>query len=150
VAGVSLTLEALWTAHRAKQAVVFACAALLAGCGSGGSSSANVTQSWHAVDSCLEQHVAFVGNVAAAVAAGSYSQAGSAGAVPSARYSHGGRSGGTSLSAYQTLTLSSPFVRARGFWFRCVGAMGAGRNLLSSSAGDESDGLDHDFEVVPR
>ena len=38
----------------------------LGGCASGGAGSggsANVSQSWHAVDSCLEQHPTFVGNV---------------------------------------------------------------------------------------
>src|ERR1039457_6219190 len=33
------------------------------GCGSSSSSNANVAQSWHAVDSCLEQHLSFIGNV---------------------------------------------------------------------------------------
>lgn len=38
-------------------------AAVLGGCGSGGGS--NVPKSWQRVDSCLEQHPSFVGNVAA-------------------------------------------------------------------------------------
>jgi hypothetical protein len=40
-----------------------AAAMLLAGCGSGGGANANVSRPWHAVDSCLEQNLAFIGNV---------------------------------------------------------------------------------------